>query len=185
MQLAFYARAMLSWHERHQFCASCGHATRARQGGHLRVCSQSTCAAQHFPRTDPCVLVLVRDGERCLLGRSRGWPAGMYSALAGFVEPGETLEQGAAREVLEEAGIEIENLQYFGSEPWPFPASLMIGFVADARGSEIRVDSTELEAARWVSRAELNRGPGTEFFVPRPEVSLSGRLIAAFAARRV
>jgi NAD+ diphosphatase len=184
-ELALYARAMLSWHERHQFCASCGHATRPRNGGHLRVCARAQCAAQHFPRTDPCVLVLVHDGERCLLGRSRGWPSGMYSALAGFVEPGETLEQAAAREVLEESGVAIGDVRYFGSQPWPFPASLMVGFVANAVGGDLKVDGIELETARWVSRAELNAGASPEFFVPKPEISLSGQLIAAFAAGRV
>ena len=109
----------------------------------------------------------------------------MYSALAGFVEAGESLEQGAAREVFEEAGIEISDLQYFGSEPWPFPSSLMIGFVANARSTEIRIDHNELEAAKWVSREELKATRRGEFFVPPPEVSLSGRLIAAFADGRI
>jgi NAD+ diphosphatase len=179
-ELALYARAMLTWHQRHQYCGVCGHATRPRQGGHLRVCARAECAAQHFPRTDPCVLVLVRDGEHCLLGRSAGWPPGMYSALAGFVEPGESLEQAAAREVLEEVGVEIGDVQYVGSQAWPFPASLMMGFVANARSREIRVDGVELEAARWVSRSELSAPTRADFFVPRADVSLSGRLIADF-----
>jgi NAD+ diphosphatase len=118
------------------------------------------------------------------LGRSHGWPAGMYSALAGFVEPGESLEQAAAREVLEEAGIEIDELRYVGSQPWPFPASLMVGFSARARTQTIQIDSKELEAARWVTRAELLAPSEPGFFVPR-QSSLSGQLIAAFAAGRL
>ena len=183
--LAIYARALLTWHERHPFCARCGSETRPRQGGHVRACVRAECKAEHFPRTDPCVLVLVRDGERCLLGRSHAWPAGMMSALAGFVEPGESLEQAAVREVREEVGIEIDGLRYFGSEPWPFPSSLMIGFVADRRSGEIQVDGVEIESARWVSRSELSAAPTAEFFVPSAEVSLSGRLIAAFAANQL
>ena len=181
-ELALYARAMLTWHERHQYCGVCGQPTRPRQGGHLRVCARAECAAQHFPRTDPCVLVLVRDGEHCLLGRSRGWPTGMYSALAGFVEPGESLENAAKREVLEEVGVAIGDLRYVGSQAWPFPASLMMGFVANARSQEIRVDGVELEAARWVSRTELSQPGRSDFHVPAPEFSLSGRLIAGFVA---
>jgi NAD+ diphosphatase len=183
-ELALYARALLNWHQRQQFCGVCGHATRPRQGGHMRLCSREQCATQHFPRTDPCVLILVQDADRCLLGRSPGWPAGMFSALAGFVEPGESLEEAAAREVLEESGIEIEQLRYVGSQPWPFPASLMVGFTARARTLAIHIDGKELEAARWVSRAELLAPTEPGFFVPR-QASLSGQLIAAFAADRL
>jgi NAD+ diphosphatase len=181
LELSLYARALLLWHSRHQFCAVSGHPSRPRQGGHQRVCSDSACAAEHFPRTDPCVLMLVCDGERCLLGRSRGWPNGMHSALAGFVEPGETLEQAVAREVMEEVGIELGAVRYVSSQPWPFPASLMIGFIAEARTIEIHIDEHELEAARWVTREQL-RDPGAHgFFVP-PPAALAGQLIAAFAA---
>jgi NAD+ diphosphatase len=180
-ELALYARALLTWHQRQQFCGVCGFVTRPRDGGHVRVCTNPGCATQHFPRTDPCVLILVQDGDRCLLGRSPSWPAGMHSALAGFVEPGESLEQAAAREVLEEVGIEIDELRYVGSQPWPFPASLMIGFMARARTREIHVDGKEIEAARWVSRSELLAPSEQGFFVPG-RVSLSGQLIAAFAS---
>jgi NAD+ diphosphatase len=127
------------------------------------------------------VLVLVCDGERCLLGRSKGWPSGMFSALAGFVEPGETLERAVAREVMEEVGIEVSAMRYAGSQPWPFPASLMVGFVAQARTHDIRVDDHELEAARWVTREELHRSQELGFFYP-PPFALAGRLIAEFAA---
>jgi NAD+ diphosphatase len=145
------------------------------------VCSDSTCGAEHFPRTDPCVLMLVCDGERCLLGRSRGWPNGMHSALAGFVEPGETLEQAVAREVMEEVGVELGAVRYVSSQPWPFPASLMIGFVAEARTTDIRIDEHELEAARWVTREQLRDPRAHGFFVP-PPAALAGQLIAAFTA---
>ena len=179
-ELTMLARALVLWHARHRFCSVCGHPSRPRQGGHQRVCSRQECHAEHFPRTDPCVLVLVRDGDRCLLGRSKGWPAGMYSALAGFVEPGETLEAAVAREVMEEVGVEVGALRYAGSQPWPFPASLMVGFVAQARTHDIRVDEHELEAARWVTREQLQRSAEHGFFVP-PRYAIAGQLIAAFA----
>lgn len=179
-ELSMLARALLLWHARHRFCSVCGHPSRPRQGGHQRVCSRQECHAEHFPRTDPCVLVLVCDGDRCLLGRSRGWPEGMYSALAGFVEPGETLEAAVAREVMEEVGVEVGALRYAGSQPWPFPASLMVGFVAQARTHDIRVDEQELEAARWVTREQLQRSQEHGFFVP-PRYAIAGQLIAAFA----
>jgi NAD+ diphosphatase len=179
-ELSMLARALVLWHARHRFCSVCGHPSRPRQGGHQRVCSRQECHAEHFPRTDPCVLVLVRDGDRCLLGRSRGWPAGMYSALAGFVEPGETLEAAVAREVKEEVGVDVGELRYAGSQPWPFPASLMVGFVAQARTHDIRIDEHELEAARWVTREQLQRPQEHGFFVP-PRYAIAGQLIAAFA----
>ena len=181
LELCLCARALLTWHERHQHCSVCGQPSRPRRGGHLRVCSSSGCAAEHFPRTDPCVLVLVCSGDRCLLGRSKGWPEGMYSALAGFVEPGETLEQAVARETLEEVGVTLGAMRYVGSQPWPFPASLMLAFVAQAQSEQIRVDTTELEAARWVTRAELQAPHEHGFFVP-PPFAIAGQLIAAFAA---
>jgi len=181
LEVCLYGRALVLWHTRHAFCSVCGHESRPRQGGHLRVCTRGTCGAEHFPRTDPCVLVLVCDGDRCLLGRSKGWPVGMYSALAGFVEPGESLEQAVAREVMEEVSVQVGALRYAGSQPWPFPASLMVGFVAEARSTELRVDEQELEAARWVTRAELQNPREHGFFVP-PPFAIAGKLIAAFAA---
>jgi NAD+ diphosphatase len=179
-ELAFYARALLLWHARHRFCGRCGAPTRPRDGGHLRLCTRGECGLEHFPRTDPCVLVLVTDGEHCLLGRQREWPAGMYSALAGFVEPSETIEQAAAREVLEEAGVRISALRYAGSQPWPFPASLMLGFMARAESRKLTLDGAELEDARWVPRGQLLCAPRPDFFVPGTH-TLSGQLIAAFA----
>lgn len=186
-ELALYSRALLLWHSRHRHCGVCGRATRPKDGGHSRLCSSADCRTQHFPRTDPCVLVLVHDGDRCLLGRQAVWPTGMYSALAGFVEPCEDLETAAAREVLEETGIEIEDLRYQTSQPWPFPASLMIGFEARPKNREIRPNDAELEDARWFTRSELANCTATPrdqggIFVPPPH-SLAGRMIARFIAQ--
>ena len=153
-----YARALAFWHSRHRFCGACGGPTVSAQGGHLRRCQ--ICDAQHFPRSDPAVIVLVTHrhpelGERCLLGRSARFPAGIYSTLAGFVEPGESLEETVRREIYEEAGVELEDLHYRSSQPWPFPASLMIGFRATARSDALRLDPDELVDAGWYTRAAL------------------------------
>lgn len=186
-ELALYARALLLWHSRHRFCSVCGRPTRPKDAGHSRACQAPECRAQHFPRTDPCVLILVHDGEQCLLGRQPSWPKGMYSALAGFVEPCEDLESAAAREVLEESGIVIGPPRYFTSQPWPFPASLMVGFEAEPKTRDIHCNDAELEEARWFSRAELAaaaKAPREEggLFVP-PPFSLAGKLIARFVAQ--
>jgi NAD+ diphosphatase len=148
-----YARALLHWHARHGYCPSCGTATLVMQGGHLRRCPE--CGADHFPRTDPAVIVLVTRGDHCLLGRSPRFPPAMYSTLAGFVEPGESLEETVYREVLEEAGVEVEEVVYRSSQPWPFPQSLMLGFRATTSDETLRLDPEELEDARWLTRAEL------------------------------
>jgi NAD+ diphosphatase len=146
------AKAMLTWHARHRFCANCGTPTVATNAGWRRDCPN--CKTQHFPRTDPVVIMLAIDGERCLLGRQSRFGAGMWSCLAGFVEPGETIEQAVRRETLEEAGIPCGTVTYFASQPWPFPMSLMIGCHAQALASDIKVDRSELEDARWFSREE-------------------------------
>jgi NAD+ diphosphatase len=153
-----YARALAFWHSRHRYCGVCGGPTVSAQGGHLRRCQ--ICAAQHFPRSDPAVIVLVTHrhpdhGERCLLGRSTRFPAGLYSTLAGFVEPGESLEETVRREVYEEAGVEVVEMHYRSSQPWPFPASLMLGFRATARSDQLRIDPEELVDAGWYTRAQL------------------------------
>ncbi|MHA1107692.1 MAG: NAD(+) diphosphatase [Alphaproteobacteria bacterium] len=153
-----YARALAHWHRHHRFCGKCGAPTEMRESGHLRTCTDSACAAPHFPRTDPAVIMLVSRGDRVLLGRKREWVEGMYSALAGFVEPGESLEAAVAREVMEETAVAISNVRYQSSQPWPFPASLMLGFYADAESEEIEFDTNELEDARWFTRAELAAG---------------------------
>ncbi|MHA6344562.1 NAD(+) diphosphatase [Roseivivax sp. CAU 1761] len=152
-ELAATARAVLNWHESHGHCARCGAASEIACGGWQRRCP--ACGATHFPRTDPVVIMLVTRGNRTLLGRSPGWPEGMYSCLAGFVEPGESVEAAVRREVREEAGIEIGAVRYLASQPWPFPNSLMIGCLGEARSETIRRDPAELEDARWVSREEL------------------------------
>ena len=147
------AKAVLQWHLRHRFCPNCGTPTQAVQAGWRRDCPQ--CKAEHFPRTDPVVIMLAVDGERCLLGRSPRFVPSMWSCLAGFVEPGEAIEDAVRRETREEAGVACGRVIYFGSQPWPFPSSLMIGCHAQALTSEIKVDRAELEDARWFSRSEI------------------------------
>jgi NAD+ diphosphatase len=147
------AKALLHWHARHRFCANCGQPTRVVQGGWRRDCP--ACEAEHFPRTDPVVIMLAVAGERCLLGRSRRFVPNMWSCLAGFVEPGESIEQAVRRETREEAGIACGRVSYFASQPWPFPMSLMIGCHAEAVSHDIVVDRTELEDARWFDREEV------------------------------
>lgn len=152
-ELLAVARALTGWHARHRYCANCGAATAPADAGWRRHCA--ACGAQHFPRTDPVVIMLVTHGNDLLLGRSPGWPEGMYSLLAGFVEPGETLEAAAAREVFEESGVRLGPVSYLACQPWPFPSSLMIGVRAEAEGREITLDPAELEDARWVAREEV------------------------------
>ena len=149
------AKAVLHWNATHRFCGRCGGRTAQAASGWRRDCPH--CHAQHFPRTDPVVIMLAVDGERCLLGRQPRFPRGMYSCLAGFLESGETLEDAVRRELFEEAGIRVGKVQYLGSQPWPFPASLMMGAIAQATTTEIKVDTTELEDARWFSRAEAQQ----------------------------
>lgn len=171
--LLAYARAMLSWRRRHRYCGFCGTPTRAEHAGHIMTCGSERCGAQAFPRLDPAVIVLVSDGERALLGRQASWPAGRFSTIAGFVEPGESLEDAVRREVLEETGVEVHEVRYHSSQPWPFPASLMLGFQARARTTEIGPGDGELEAARWFTRAEIATGTPS---LPPPQ-SVSYRLI--------
>lgn len=156
--LLAYARAMLHWRDRHRFCGRCGAAMQSMQAGHVQQCSNPSCGIQEFPRIDPAIIVLITDGERALLGRQASWPPGRYSTIAGFVEPGESLEDAVAREVLEETGVEVESVEYHSSQPWPFPSSLMLGFVAHARTKEIRPADAELEDARWLTREQIAAG---------------------------
>ena len=178
--LGAYAASLLSWHRRHRFCANCGAPTEAVDGGHERRCP--ACGAHHFPRTDPAVIVrVVDDTDRLLLGRQASWPEGRFSVLAGFVEPGETLEEAVRREVLEESGIEVGEVAYVASQPWPFPSSLMIGFNARAPGGEPRPGDDELNEVRWFERAEVEaaaRGEGGVFL--SPPYSIARRLIDAW-----
>ncbi len=147
------ARSLLHWHESHGFCAKCGAKSVMSDAGYRRHCE--ACGADHFPRTDPVVIMAVRHGQKLLLGRQSSWPPGMYSALAGFMEPGETMEAAVRREVLEEAGITVGAVTYAACQPWPFPSSLMIGMIGEAESTEIKIDKAELEDARWFERAEV------------------------------
>ena len=152
-ELLATARAMLLWHRNHRFCAGCGAASRPAQAGWLRECP--ACGAQHFPRTDPVVIMLVTHGNSVLLGRSPAWPARMYSLLAGFMEPGESIEAAVRREVAEETGVPVGPVRYLASQPWPWPGSLMIGCRAGALGREISLDPVEMADALWLSRKEV------------------------------
>jgi NAD+ diphosphatase len=167
--LLAFARAMVWWQSKHQYCGSCGAANHIIRGGHVAACTNPACGAEHFPRTDPAVIVLVHDGERALLGRQASWPPGRYSTIAGFVEPGESLEDAVTREVREETGIEIANISYHSSQPWPFPSSLMVGFIAEATTNVIVLNDQELEDARWFSRADMIAG--TPRLPPSPSIS--------------
>jgi NAD+ diphosphatase len=177
-----YARGVTHWHSRHRFCGVCGAASVAAMAGHTRVCTNRDCATIHFPRTDPATIMLVTDGDRCLLGRQKIWIPGMYSTLAGFVEPGESLEQAVAREVKEETGVEVADVRYHSSQPWPFPASLMLGFYATARTRDLVIDPEELDDGRWFSAKEIRAFPATGgFSLPRPD-SIARRLIEGWLA---
>jgi len=175
--LLAYARGMMHWHLAHRFCGRCGHMTEPRDAGHIRHCTNEDCAAPVFPRTDPAVIMLIHHGDHALLGRQKIWPPGMHSVLAGFVEPGESLEDAVAREVFEEAGIEIDDIRYHSSQPWPFPSSIMLGFYGRAKSAELRINTDELESGRWYGRDELLNSPEDKAFrLPRRD-SISYRLI--------
>jgi NAD+ diphosphatase len=169
--LLAYARAMINWHERHRHCAACGAPSDSIEAGHARRCTR--CEAKHFPRVDPAIIVLVADEGQCLLGRQHAWPPGRYSTIAGFVEPGESLEDAVRREVREETGVEVGEVAYRGSQPWPFPSSLMLGFSARPASRLIELRDGELEDARWVDRADIAAG---RILLP-PRVSIAYRLI--------
>jgi NAD+ diphosphatase len=166
-----YARAMISWRRRHRFCGSCGAVTLATKGGHVLVCTNPACRHEQFPRLDPAIIVLISDGERALLGRQASWPVGRYSTIAGFVEPGESLEDAVAREVLEETGVVVDAIDYHSSQPWPFPASLMLGFTAHAVTHQVHLRDQELEDARWFTRDEV--AAGQPLLPPNQSISFS------------
>jgi NAD+ diphosphatase len=156
--LLAYARALALWRQRHRFCGVCGSPTRGTRAGHVLVCTNESCRSEQFPRIDPAIIVLVTDGERALLGRQASWPAGRYSTIAGFVEPGESLEDAVKREVQEETGVAVYDIRYHSSQPWPFPSSIMLGFTAMASSGDIVRADQELEDARWFSRADIAAG---------------------------
>ncbi len=174
--LLAFARAMVHWHRTHRFCGVCGRTTLPAQGGHVRRCTNEACKHEVYPRTDPAVIMLVTAGDHCLLGRQAIWTPGMYSTLAGFVEPGETPEEAVAREVMEETGIEVTAVRYHSSQPWPFPSSLMIGFQAEAKRAVPRIDTHELEAADWFTRDEIRNFASRGMSLPR-QISIARRLI--------
>ena len=182
--LALYgtARSVLDWHARHRFCARCGKPTQLAKAGWQRDCAPESggCGAQHFPRVDPVAIMLVEHGDMLLLGREPHYPPGRYSALAGFIEPGETIEAAVAREVMEEAGVALDEVRYIASQPWPFPSSLMIGMTARAAGTELTIDTTELDDARWFSRDEVAAaiaGEARAPFLPPPHFAIARTLL--------
>jgi NAD+ diphosphatase len=175
--LLAYARGLTYWHDRHKFCGTCGSPTEMKAAGHQRQCTNPDCSAVQFPRTDPAVIMRITHGDRILMARQAVWPQGMHSILAGFVEPGESLEDAVAREVYEEVGLRLTRIKYFSSQPWPFPSSLMLGFSAEATSDQFTVDEDELESARWMTRRELLNSPeDATFKLPRKD-SISRRLI--------
>jgi NAD+ diphosphatase len=190
--LLAHARGMLFWHQKHQHCGVCGALTKSHEGGHVRKCVSTECGAPTFPRTDPAVIMLITHQPasgpaQCLLGRQGVWSTGNYSTLAGFVEPGESLEEAVAREVHEEAGIHIKNVTYQASQPWPFPASIMLGFWGEATTTNIQVDENEIEDAQWFNAPDL-RGFGewgdedAKFHLPRRD-SISRYLIETWLTK--
>lgn len=184
-QMALYgaARSLVDWHARHRFCARCGAPTHGAKGGWQRNCA--ACGAQHFPRTDPVVIMLAEHEGEVLVGRQSLWPAGMMSALAGFVEPGESIEEAVARELYEEAGVRVDGVRYIASQPWPFPSSLMIGCIARTQDRTITLDQIELESALWVNRTEVAAALAGEmhapFVAPQP-LAIANTLLRAWVA---
>ncbi len=174
--LLVHAVALENWQRLHRFCSRCGERTVIAAAGHIRRCQ--ACGAEHYPRTDPAVIMLVTDEhDRALLGRQVHWPEGRFSTLAGFVEPGESIETSVAREVFEEAGVTIGEVRYVASQPWPFPSSLMLGFMARATSSEITVDGEEISEARWFSREDLRSAIESGVVLPPAGISIAARLV--------
>jgi NAD+ diphosphatase len=177
--LLVHAVALDQWHRAHRFCARCGAPTDAAPAGHLRRCP--ACGAEHFPRTDPAVIVLITDpADRLLLGRQDRWPPRRFSIFAGFVEPGESLEQAVVREVAEEVGLAVTDIRYMSSQPWPFPSSLMLGYTARSGSADATVDGVEISEARWYTRAELAAAVDSGDLLLPPAVSIARRLIESW-----
>lgn len=179
--LLAFGRGIFAWHETHGFCPRCGAATESRDGGHRRQCT--SCEASQYPRVDPAVIMLVRRGDQCLLGHNKRRPAKWFSCFAGFVEIGETLEEAVAREVEEEAGVKTTNVKYFASQPWPFPASLMLGYFADCPEGDPTPDMEEIVETRWFTKDEIRKIEATEFRLP-PADSMARQLMAAWVDGR-
>ena len=180
------SNGMFFWHNTHKFCGSCGSQNFSKEGGFVMKCSNNKCSKSHFPRTDPAIITLISFQDKVLLGRSPRFPDSMYSTLAGFVEPGESLEQALEREVFEEVGIKVKNIKYFNSQPWPFPASLMLGFFAEAVNDQMTIDYDEIEDAHWFSINELKslEHPSISggFKLPRVD-SIARRLVDTWVNR--
>jgi len=172
--LLAYARAMVWWQDRHKYCGACGAPTKPTSAGHVMTCTNRHCHTDFFPRVDPAIIVLITDGERALLGRQAAWPAGRYSTIAGFMEPGESFEDAVIREVREETNVKVSHLQYHSSQPWPFPSSLMVGFMAKADSTDVKFPDGELEDARWFTPDDIAAGRP---LLP-PVTSISFSLIA-------
>jgi len=176
------AKAMIDWHQRHGFCARCGAPTKIMDAGYRRLCGQ--CKAEHFPRVDPVVIMLATFGEACLVGRGKQFPPGMFSALAGFVEPGETIEEAVRRELMEEASVKVGEVTYYATQPWPFPSSLMIGCFAKAESRDAKVDENELAEVRWLERSvarELIEGKQIDGLRVPPPIAIAHHLIRTWA----
>ena len=179
-----YAGALVHWHRTHRFCGACGQPATPVRGGHVRRCTGAACRREHFPRTDPAVITLVVDGGRCLLARRRDWAPGRRSTVAGFVEPGETLEHAVAREVREEVGVQAGEVRYRGSQPWPFPQSLMLGFRAVAESTDIEVDGDEIAEADWYTPERIRADTASGALILPPFDSISRRLVDDWLAER-
>ncbi len=175
--LLSYSKAILHWQKNNKFCGKCGSISSIKDAGHKIVCSNPKCNSEYFPRTDPAIIVLVHKGDKCLLGRQAVWQKHQYATIAGFVEPGETLEQAVAREVKEETGIDLKEICYHSSQPWPFPGSIMIGYLASAASTKITLIDEELEDAQWFSRDEIEEKLYNGTLKLSPKVSISFKLI--------
>ena len=176
------AKALIDWHQRHGFCPKCGARTKLMDAGYRRLCDN--CNSEHFPRVDPVVIMLATEGEACLVGRGKLFPQGMFSALAGFIEPGETIEQAVQRELMEESSVKVGEVSYYATQPWPFPSSLMIGCFAKALSRDFKVDENELAEVRWIERKvarELIEGKRVDGILVPPPVAIAHHLIKAFA----
>ena len=172
-----YAKAMFHWHRAHEFCGTCGTKTQSIEGGHSRRCMNAKCNKTHFPRTDPAIIVAVTKDDRCLFGRQKSWPNYRFSVIAGFVEPGESVEQAVVREVHEETNINLNTVHYHSSQPWPFPGSIMLGFSATASNFDIQLNDGELQEAHWRNVDEIVGGLESGTFRLPPKLSIAYRLI--------